>query len=546
QPFIKRQRFCQLFSGVLVTIIVAISINEWLQAHHPELALNGSHLVVLPVMDTMGDFISQLNAPDFAAFNQPNVYWVAVTLALVASLETLIAVEAIDKLDSYRRATPANRELIVQGIGNISAALLGGLPLTQVVVRSSINVQSGARTKASAFIHGLLLLLTVILIPTWLHEIPLASLAAILLVVSYKMARPRTFKAMYQAGPYHFIPFCATIVGMVLTDILLGLAVGLMTALVSILLENHKSSFYFQKKMRVGDKIILRLSEHVSFLNKANIQQTLEALPAHSQVVIDATRSKYIDYDVFEIIENFRQEAPFRQIDLTLQNLRGYGSLPPVINARPQTFDSQQSLTPAKVLAILKEGNGHFINNLESNRNLLEQVNDTRQGQFPIAIILSCMDSRTSVELIFDQGLGDIFSTRVAGNVVNNDILGSMEYACKVAGSKLIVVLGHSHCGAIKGACSHVQLEHLTGLLAKIQPAVVAASAETTGELSADNLVLVQRVADYNVLLMVDEIKTRSPLLNAMLASGEIGIVGGMYDIETGKVRFYEEGGLRV
>ncbi len=541
QPFIKRQRFCQLFSGVLVTIIVAISINEWLQVHQPELALNGGHLVVLPIMNTMGDFISQLNAPDFGAFNQPNVYWVAITLALVASLETLLAVEAIDKLDSYKRATPANRELIVQGIGNISAALLGGLPMTQVVVRSSINVQSGARTKASAFIHGLLLLLTVILIPTWLHEIPLASLAAILLVVSYKMARPGTFKAMYQAGPYHFIPFCATIVGMVLTDILLGLAIGLMTALVSILLENHKSSFYFQKKMRVGDKIILRLSEHVSFLNKANIQQTLEALPAHSQVVIDATRSKYIDYDVFEIIENFRQEAPFRQIDLTLQNLRGYGSLPPVTNARPQTFDSQQSLTPAKVLAILKEGNGHFVNNLESNRNLLEQVNDTRQGQFPIAIILSCMDSRTSVELIFDQGLGDIFSTRVAGNVVNNDILGSMEYACKVAGSKLIVVLGHSHCGAIKGACSHVQLEHLTGLLAKIQPAVVAASAETTGDLSADNLVLVQRVADYNVLLMVDEIKTRSPLLNAMLASGEIGIVGGMYDIETGKVRFYED-----
>ncbi|PPD44345.1 MAG: carbonic anhydrase [Methylobacter sp.] len=538
QPFIKRYRFFQWFPGVLSTIIAAITINQLLLEYAPDLALSNGHLVTLPIMNNLGDFISQLNAPDFGAVTRPEVYLVAATLAIVASLETLVAVEAVDKLDPYKRTTPANRELIVQGLGNIGAALLGGLPMTQVIVRSSFNVQSGAKTNASGFIHGVLLLLTVVLIPEALHKIPLACLAAILLVVSYKMARPRIFKTMYQAGAYHFIPFCATILGMVLTDILQGLAIGLTIALVSILLENHKSSFYFQK-MHIGNKTILRLSEHVSFLNKANIRQTLETLPAHSQVVIDATRSKYIDYDVYEMLENFRQEAPLKHIGLTLQNLRGYGSLPPVTNARPQTYDSQQSLTPAKVLEILKEGNEHFVNNLESNRNLLEQVNDTRQGQFPIAIILSCMDSRTSVELIFDQGLGDIFSTRVAGNVINDDILGSMEFACKIAGSKLIVVLGHSHCGAIKGACDHVQLDHLTVLLDKIQPAVQAVEAETGKTASAESYELVQQVADKNVLLTVEEIKNRSPLLNAMLASGEIGIVGGMYFIETGKVQFY-------
>jgi len=182
-----------------------------------------------------------------------------------------------------------------------------------------------------------------------------------------------------------------------------------------------------------------------------------------------------------------------------------------------------------------------LYNNLESNRNLLEQINDTRQGQFPIAIILSCMDSRTSVELIFDQGLGDVFSARVAGNVINDDILGSMEYACKLAGSKLIVVLGHSHCGAIKGACANVQLDHLTGLLQKIKPAVDAVHAEESVEITADNDVLVQKVADRNVQLTVEQIRNKSPLLNVMVKSGEIGIIGGMYYIETGEVQFYQD-----
>ncbi|MFI3187561.1 MAG: carbonic anhydrase family protein, partial [Methylococcaceae bacterium] len=236
--------------------------------------------------------------------------------------------------------------------------------------------------------------------------------------------------------------------------------------------------------------------------------------------------------------ENFKIEAQRKHIKLTIENLRGYGVLAAVENARAPTYDTQQSLTPAKVLALLKEGNERFVNNLNSNRNLLEQINDTRQGQFPIAIILSCMDSRTSVELIFDQGLGDVFSVRVAGNIINDDILGSMEYACKLAGSKLIVVLGHSHCGAIKGACAHVELDHLSGLLDKIKPAVDAVNAEQSREVTANNDALVQKVADKNVQLTVEQIRNKSPVLNAMIKSGDLVIVGAMYNIETGKVKF--------
>ena len=192
-------------------------------------------------------------------------------------------------------------------------------------------------------------------------------------------------------------------------------------------------------------------------------------------------------------------------------------------------------------MALLKEGNERFVNNLNSNRNLLEQINDTRQGQFPIAIVLSCMDSRTSVELIFDQGLGDVFSARVAGNVINDDILGSMEYACKLAGSKLIVVLGHSHCGAIKGACANVELDHLTGLLQKIKPAIDAVHAEESVQITANDDSVVQKVANKNVQLTVEQIRSRSAMLDAMVKSGDCGIVGAMYDIETGTVKFYSD-----
>lgn len=203
------------------------------------------------------------------------------------------------------------------------------------------------------------------------------------------------------------------------------------------------------------------------------------------------------------------------------------------------TRETQASMTPAIAQQILREGNARFQANLKANRNLLQQVNETRAGQWPFAIILSCIDSRTSVELIFDQGLGDVFSVRIAGNFVNDDILGSMEFACKVAGSKLIVVLGHSHCGAIKGACDDVQLGHLTGLIEKLKPAVAASAPEAPGPHDSGNAEFVQKVAATNVKLTAGLIRERSAVLREMLDAGQIDVVGGMYDVETGAVEFF-------
>lgn len=200
----------------------------------------------------------------------------------------------------------------------------------------------------------------------------------------------------------------------------------------------------------------------------------------------------------------------------------------------------QASITPRKALEILKEGNNRFVHNLKAHRDLLEQVNDTRDGQWPFATILSCIDSRTSAELIFDQGLGDVFSVRIAGNIVNTDILGSMEFACKVAGSKLIVVLGHTKCGAVKGACDHVEMGNLTELLSKIQPSVYQ-EKETTTNRNASNAPFVENVSQINVKRSVKNIIERSYILEQMVENGEIGIVGAMHNIETGEVSFYDE-----
>jgi carbonic anhydrase len=207
---------------------------------------------------------------------------------------------------------------------------------------------------------------------------------------------------------------------------------------------------------------------------------------------------------------------------------------------RTHNKESQTSMTPEMAINILKEGNERFVSNLKFNRNLLQQVNETRDGQWPFAVVLSCIDSRTSAELVFDQGLGDIFSVRIAGNIVNEDILGSMEFACKVAGSKFIVVLGHTKCGAVKGACDHVELGNLTTLLAKLQPAV-SCETQTTLNRNSSNAVFVENVAKINVEEAVGEIQAKSPILKEMIDKGEIGICGAMYNVETGQVEFYEQ-----
>jgi MFS superfamily sulfate permease-like transporter len=250
------------------------------------------------------------------------VYSTAVLIAVVGSLETLLCVEATDKLDPEKRVTPTNRELKAQGIGNMVSGLIGGLPITQVIVRSSANIQAGGKSKASAVLHGVLLIVSVIALPTIMNLIPLATLAAILLIVGYKLAKPALFKKMFAEGPSQFIPFAATVAGIVLTDLLIGVGIGLAIAIIGLLFENYQIPLQVDRgRQERGENVRIVLSQHVSFLNKASLLQSLNSIPNDSTVEIDGTKSVYVHADVVEIIDNFSIGATARNIDVSIKGL---------------------------------------------------------------------------------------------------------------------------------------------------------------------------------------------------------------------------------
>jgi MFS superfamily sulfate permease-like transporter len=321
----KKIKVFQLIQGPLVVVAMGIVMNL-LFASNETLSLGTDHVVKLPVAADLNAFIGQFSLPDFTQITNPQVWTVGITIAIVASLETLLCLDATDKLDPFKRVAPANRELKAQGVGNIVSGLIGGLPVTQVIVRSSTNIQSGGRTKVSAIAHGILMLFCAFAIPNVLNLIPLSSLAAILFLVGYKLARPALFKSMYEAGNRSFVPFMTTIVGIVMIDLLAGIGIGLLVAVLFILYNNYKKPFLFDASEHFEDgKIHLQLAEDVTFINKASIQRTLTKLPDGSKVVIDASKTINMDLDVCEIIQEFIEGAPHRNIEAEVIDLNSPG-----------------------------------------------------------------------------------------------------------------------------------------------------------------------------------------------------------------------------
>ena len=322
---IRRQPWARLVPGALVAVLVAVGLNQLLGAVAPELRVRPEHLVTLPVISSMQQLVGAMTFPDFGALRNPATYGVALTIALVASLETLLSVEAVDNLDPQKRHTPTNRELLAQGAGNLVSGLLGGLPITAVIVRSSANISAGGQTRMSAFIHGLLLLVSLVFLGSVLNLIPLSALAAVLLLVGYKLTKPALYRMQWRLGREQFLPFIITIVAVLFTDLLKGVTIGLVLGFFFILRDNSKAGSYLRNEPTPDDEpglLHLRLPEHVSFLNKASIVTTLEQLPAGSRVILDGTRSDVIDHDVLEAIEAFRQAAPARGIELELRGIR--------------------------------------------------------------------------------------------------------------------------------------------------------------------------------------------------------------------------------
>ncbi len=316
RPFMKKISLFKIVQGPLIVVVAGILLNHLFKGSEL-FALNADQVVNIPVADSISGFIGQFTLPDFTQFGNSQIYILALTIAVVASLETLLCVEATDKLDPDKRITPTNRELIAQGVGNSLSGLIGGLPVTQVIVRSSANIQSGAKTKASAFFHGVIMLACAMLIPSVLNMIPLASLAAILFMVGYKLAKPSLFKLMYSKGLSQFLPFIITILGILFTDLLIGIGLGLGSAIMHILWNNYKSPYQFEKEDHAKDEpITIQLAQEVTFLHKARILRILSQLPDNSHVVIDAAQTNNVHFDVLEIIDDFEENAKTRNIKL--------------------------------------------------------------------------------------------------------------------------------------------------------------------------------------------------------------------------------------
>ncbi|WP_310554991.1 SulP family inorganic anion transporter [Flavobacterium sp.] len=304
-PFLKSLK---LVPAALVAVISGILINQFFISSGSNLAISGEHLVNLPVPKSLGEFQNIFILPDFSGISNKQVWTVAVTIAIVASIETLLCIEAADKMDIHKRYTDTNVELKAQGIGNVVSALLGGLPMTSVVVRTTANASAGAQSKMSAIIHGVLLLVCAVSIPFLLNKIPLATLAAILLLIGYKLANPKTLKHFFEKGKYQFIPFIATLLAVVFTDLLKGVALGMIISVVFILKGNMQRAYKFRKEeLHDGDVIHVDLAQEVSFLNKAAIKSTLASIPENSKVIINATETVYIAHDVLDLIKDFKK-----------------------------------------------------------------------------------------------------------------------------------------------------------------------------------------------------------------------------------------------
>lgn len=589
QPVFSRNRILQNLPGALVAVLLGVGLNELFLAVAPNLALNVTHLVQLPVLDGGAGFSSLLRLPDFGAIGTPQVYITAVTIAVVASLETLLNVEATDKLDPLHRHTPPNRELKAQGVGNFLSAMLGGIPVTSVIVRSSVNLNSGARTKKSAVTHGILLLGCVLLIPGLLNRIPLAALAGILLFTGYKLTKPALYFELWGLGWNQFLPFIVTIVAVLLTDLLIGIGIGLAVGIFFILKANYQTSHFFHREHEhgVSEKIRISLADHVSFLNKASIVDILDQLPEDSVVEIDARSSSYVDHDVVEAIENFRDTARIRNIQLTFfPGQAGYAAMhpqevasgkiigfetaldeitgaampdppgPSAVQARrpvvPPLWPSSDAsgAAPSTASAGAREPNRTRYNELFlNNRQWVEQklalsptyFEDLARGQKPEFLFIGCADSRVTIDTMTGTNPGEIFVHRnIANLVVPTDLnmLSVLQYAVTVLKVEHVIVLGHYGCGGVKAAMQREDLGLINKWLIPIRD-VMRLHRRELSQLPNDHARF-RRLVELSIQEQVYNLCKTSFVQTTWRGQEHLHVHGWVYDIREGLMRDLE------
>ncbi len=542
----------------LIVVLLGVAISQLMLQWGGKWVIESTHLVQVPVAESFSGFLAFFRQPDFSQWNNPVVYSAALTIAMVATLETLLNLEAADRIDPKQRTSPPSRELCAQGVGNLAAGFLGGIPITSVIVRSSININAGAQSKMATVFHGLLLLVSVALFPAVLNKVPLSCLAAILLVAGFKLASPRVFRQMWVQGRYQFLPFVVTVLAIVFTDLLIGILIGLGVALSFILNSNLRRPLRrFVERHLGGDVLHIELANQVSFLNRAVLSRVLHEVPRGGHVLLDAQSTDYIDPDVLDLIRDFKlHTAPARGVEVSFLGFRDRYKLKDQIEyVDYSTRELQEALTPTQVLTILKEGHHRFRTGQRLTRDLGRQVNATSLDQHPIAIVLGCIDSRTPAELIFDLGVGDIFVVRIAGNISSREVLGSLEYGCTVAKAKLILVLGHTRCGAVTTAIDTASTQesiakltgcpHVEPVLREIQEVIKPQTLRKLERATPEERdAIISDVARDNVLRTVGKILESSDTMRKLVSEGRVAVVGALYDVVTADLTFLTANGV--
>ncbi|MFO7824918.1 MAG: SulP family inorganic anion transporter [Cyclobacterium sp.] len=538
KTFLKR---IKLLPPFLIVVILGVIINMIFKFTLPSFYLAGNQLVNIPEVE---GWSSVITFPDFSSIFNFQVWTYAFTIALIASIASLLAIEAADNLDPHKRRSPPNRELVAQGVGNILAGLLGGIPITSVIVRSSVNIEAGAETKLSTIIHGILLTASVLFLSSVINLIPLASLAAILLLVGYKLASVAIFRSMLAKGWSQFLPFAITTVAILLTDVLLGVLIGTAASVFFLLRGNYYNPFFYEEttKSKKKKSIRLELSNEVSFLNKPAIKRKLWNLPKNSKVVIDATFSSYIDRDVLGILHDYQSTfAKENDIEVNIIGLKESYQHNSEIKLESSSLDPKPNLTnPKAILEYLMEGNQRYVaGNLVSrrlrNKELMDFIKDA-----PLAVVINCIDMREPLNMLLNTGIGDLIPVKAAGNLVDTHLIHTIEMACSFQGAQLVLLLGNNKNRLIKNALIQ-QIKKPDDPISHLLEPAFEAGLYSLEELKDNNLNdWTDKITVFNLDYSKNKILKENPLLQKQIRSGSVGMATALLERKTGAIQILD------
>lgn len=528
----------KLLPPALVVVILGVGLNLIFESMVPALHLQEVHLVNIPKINHLSDLIT---FPDFSAITNPKVWGVAITITLIASIASLLAIEAADEIDPHKRNTPPNRELIAQGIGNTLTGLIGGIPINSVIVRSSVNINAGAETKLSTILHGIFLLVSVLFLSRILNLIPLSSLAAILLVIGYKLASWEVISTMFKKGWNQFIPFMVTVVAIIWTDLLIGIFIGTLVSIFFLLRSNYHNAFFVENtKIFKGETIRLELSNEVSFFNKASIKNTLWNVPNNSTVIIDATFASYIDNDVLEIFEDFQDTyAKEHDINLNIIGLKEKYDLGQDLEfVQEELQESKEKSTPEEIYEYFKDGNkryvdGKLVSRRLRNKELMDFINAP-----PLAAVVNCIDMREPLNVLMNTGIGDLIPIRTAGNLVGESGIKSLEVACLKQGAKFILFIGNSSNKIYAEALKDYREGKNSYLIPLITDALEANIISRTDVQNENLSELADVITKWNIKKSKSKVFSESEYLRTEISEGRVGMASAFFNRDNGEIQF--------